>query len=193
MADLIDRDAFRQGGTIGAVGNHRFDDVADGQNPGLKENLPACEAERIPLAVQAFMMLEDDFGHRRGPPEAADDVVAFTGMLPNQLKLLRRQTSRFVENLRGNRKLAQIVEARPQAQTIQSVAVQTELQGDLHRKPFHTRHVARGVGVPLLDHFAKHRGKDIFVALFRSGARMDSGDPLRTISGYRRHYHKALP
>ncbi|MNN60969.1 hypothetical protein D3C81_1761810 [compost metagenome] len=95
---------------IGASGRHRMKDIGDGDDFGVGIDLLFFQPQRIPSPVIPLMMLERcqrDMGVR--PCSFLEHFIAQNGMLLHQLKFIRGQLARFIQNFSRNLQLADIM------------------------------------------------------------------------------------
>lgn len=66
LDDLLHGTGNAEGGAIGAVRGHGFDDIGNGEDAGLQQDLIPLESQRIAGAIEILVVLVDHPGDGRG-------------------------------------------------------------------------------------------------------------------------------
>jgi len=75
LLDLVKRDIDSKRRSVGAVRRHRFDDIGDRKNAGLKKDSVSLQAARVAAAIQPLVVLEHSLRHRPRERDIGEDVV----------------------------------------------------------------------------------------------------------------------
>src|SRR5450756_2209645 len=87
LADLGQGRLHAEHRAVGPVRGHRLDDVGDGEDPGLRQDVLAAQPPRVARAVEAFVVLQHDLGHRAPEVDDLEDIEAGRGMLLDEVEL----------------------------------------------------------------------------------------------------------
>ena len=113
VADLGQRVLAAHRLAVGAVGGHRVVRVAAEDDPRGERDLLAGEAVRVAPAVPALVAGADDLADaRHQAADAVEQQLALDRVRLDQLELLVGELGRLVQDLLGDRDLADVVEQR---------------------------------------------------------------------------------
>ncbi len=148
----------RERAPVGPRAGHRLQRVAGGDDPRAERDLVAGEAVGVALAVPALVAgaheRRDGLQRRR----RADDALPDDGVLLDDRPLVVVQRAGLVQDGRGHRDLADVVQLAGAAQVLQRVRVQPEALADLGREAADVLHVLLEVGVVLAERAQQHAG-----------------------------------
>ena len=111
-AQLLDRLVVAHRPLVRPVVDHRVVGVGDGHDPGAERDLVAAQPVRVAVAGEALVVVEDD---RHGVLEGRgllEDDLADARMLDDRAPLAGGERRRLLEDVLGDRDLADVVEQR---------------------------------------------------------------------------------
>ncbi len=144
--ELRDRRSARPRSPIQTVRRHRVEGIGDEDDPRAEWDLVAGDAVWITGPVPALVVMQNPVGDRLDA-EALQHAVPDLGMPLYDEPLGARQRRRLLQDLLGDRKLAEVVQAPAEAGELDLVRWQAELLGDLRRQRSHACRVAARVRV----------------------------------------------
>jgi hypothetical protein len=117
LGDLFECDLDAQCSAVRPIGGHRFDNVGDGEDLGLRQYLVTLEPAGIPRTIEALVVLVGDLCHRPGIVDRRQRCEARTRMSLDHLPLEVVESAGLHEDLRGDVDLADVVKhaGKPQA------------------------------------------------------------------------------
>ncbi|MBX5451196.1 MAG: hypothetical protein IRZ24_14105 [Thermogemmatispora sp.] len=98
------------GSLIAASTRHNGESIANSDQAGSERNSLASQSSRVTVTIPAFMMVVDNAYQCLGCLQTTQKEGPFQTVSSDEGKLLSRQSSRFMQELGGQAKLADVVE-----------------------------------------------------------------------------------
>ena len=163
LAQLRQRHRHFLARLVDAVADHRVEGVGHRHDLRQTGNLATDQSAGIAGAVLALMVRAHDFGEFLVHVDAVQRLVAFFGVLFDELVFERRQDARLQQHGIGNRDLADVMERGGALEFFDFGGAVAEPGRDQFAIVGDAARVAGGVGVALLDHV--HQGQDGFLVV----------------------------
>src|SRR5918997_775493 len=189
VLDLFQGGLPRDPVAVRSLANHRVESVNHGDYACRQRYVLAAQPLRVPLTVEALVMVPDRRHRRRQLPHRRQHSGSQYRVPLYYLVLLVGQTPRFLQYPVGDPDLAHVVQQGPEVERIQLVRGQRHLQADAQSEATHGPQVISDVRVPGLQGFHKdssrlHDPHTAVQNLRRSAHGREPGNPLRPASGF---------
>src|SRR6186997_1329094 len=132
--ELVQSVLFRQRLAVRAVRDHRDVRTADADDPRGKGDLVGGEPVRVPAAVPVLVARANDARHAAERRGCAQDALADDGVLADEPPFALVERAGFVEDLVGNRELAEVVELSGALELLELVPAEAERGADVERE-----------------------------------------------------------
>ncbi|MDQ6746429.1 MAG: hypothetical protein M3Z27_10510 [Actinomycetota bacterium] len=146
LGEDVERLLVRTTRPVGTHRRNRVKGVRRGDDPSSERDLFAAQPVRIPLPVQALVMMQDDRG-QLFVTKAGHHLGAVHWVTFDEIELPVGEPVRLIENLRWNAELADIVDQRGGANRLNLSAGETHLAGDASGVASHAIGMTPGVSI----------------------------------------------